>query len=210
MLREQYPHMQTKVIAAMLDRSLSTVYQTAARLGLAKAPEYLSTPAAGRLRPGDRRGMAFRFLPGMVPANKGLRRPGWAPGRMRETQFKPGERRGVAVRLYKPIGTLRVTKDGYLSRKVNDGMPLQRRWRLEHLIVWEAANGPVPKGHAVSFINGDRKDVRLENLRLVTRASLMRRNTIHNYPQPIPKLVQLRGAVQRQINRRQGNGRKED
>ena len=41
----------------------------------------------------------------------------------------------------------------------------------------------------------------LENLQLVTRAELMRRNTIHNYPAPIPQLVQLRGALTRKIRR---------
>jgi hypothetical protein len=147
-------------------------------------------------------GAGSRFPKGHVPANKGLRRPGWAPGRMKETQFQRGVRQGVAVRLYKPIGTLRVTKDGYLSRKVNDGLPLQRRWRLEHLVVWEAANGPLPKGFAVCFKNGDKRDLRLGNLELITRAALMKRNSVHNLPKPLAEVVQLRGALQRQINRR--------
>lgn len=197
-LAAQYPHMKTAVIALMLDRTRSTVYQTAQRLGLTKSPEFYASPASGRTC--GRQGMGSRFVKGQTSWNKGLSyRPG---GRCSEGWFKPGIRQGVAVRLYKPIGTERVTKDGYLSRKVNDGMPLQSRWRLVHLIVWEAANGPIPKGHAVTFVNGDRKDVRLDNLALITRAALMKRNTIHNYPQPIPQLVQLRGALQRQINRK--------
>lgn len=125
---------------------------------------------------------------------------------MRETQFKKGVRQGVAVKLYKPIGTERISKDGYLERKVNDGMPLQRRWRAVHLITWEAANGPLPKGHAVAFINKDRRDIRIENLELITRAELMRRNTVHNLPKPLAEIVQLRGALVRQINRKEGNG----
>lgn len=200
----QYPHMSTKLIAAMLERPVSSVYQRAQTHGLKKGADYLSSPAACRLRPGDVRGAAFRFPKGHVPANKGLRRPGWAPGRMRETQFKPGKRQGIAVKLWKPIGTERVSKDGYLERKVNDDLPLQRRWRGVHLIVWEAANGPLPKGRAVTFKNGDKRDVRLENLTLITRADLMRRNTYHRYPKPIAQLVQLRGALQRQINRKEG------
>ena len=201
----QYPHMSTKLVAAMLDRPVSSVYQRALAHGYKKDPHYLASPAACRLRPGDTRGAAFRFPKGHVPANKGLRRPGWSPGRMRETQFQPGVRQGVAVRLYKPIGTLRVTKDGYLSRKVNDALPLQRRWKLEHVRVWEEAHGPVPKGYAVKLLNGQKRDIRLDNLTLISRADLMRQNTYHRYPQPIPKLVQLRGALQRQINRRKGN-----
>jgi hypothetical protein len=200
-LAAQYPHMKTRVIAAMLERTPSTVYQTAQRLGLCKSEDFYASPASGRTT--GRQGIGSRFVKGMVPANKGVKRgKGWAPGRMAEGQFKAGVRQGVAVKLYKPIGFLRVTKDGYLSRKVNDGMPLQRRWKLEHVRVWEEANGPVPKGYAVKILNGEKQDVRLENLAVMSRADLMRRNTYHRYPQPIPQLIQLRGALQRQINRK--------
>jgi hypothetical protein len=125
---------------------------------------------------------------------------------MKETQFQKGVRQGVAVRLYKPVGTERISKDGYLERKVNEDLPLQRRWRAVHLVMWEAVNGPVPKSHAVVFINGDKRDVRLENLRLITRAELMKRNTLHNYPPEVARTVQLIGALNRQIRRRQRDG----
>jgi hypothetical protein len=92
----------------------------------AKSEAYLASPAACRLRRGDNIGAPYRFTKGHVPANKGLRRPGWGPGRMKETQFRKGERQGRAVKLYKPIGTERVSKDGYTERKINDGLPLQR------------------------------------------------------------------------------------
>jgi hypothetical protein len=137
-----------------------------------------------------------------MPANKGLRRPGWAPGRMKETQFKKGERRGVAVRLYRPIGTERISKDGYLERKVNDDLPLQRWWRAVHLLVWEAAHGRVPKGHAIVFRNGDKRDIRLDNLQCISRRELMARNTVHNLPKPLAETIQLLGALNRQIRRR--------
>lgn len=199
-VRAQYPHMQTKIIAAMLDRPLTAVYQRAQVLGLSKPPEYLASPAAGRTN--GRQGMSSRFVKGQVSWNKGMHyTPG---GRCASGWFKKGVRQGVAVRLYKPIGTLRVTKDGYLSRKVNDGMPLQRRWKLEHVRLWEEANGPVPKGYAVKILNGQKQDVRLENLALISRADLMRANTVHNLPKPLAEVVQLRGALVRQINRREG------
>lgn len=203
LLRTRYPHERTEALARELGRSLAAVYQRALRLGLSKSPTYLASPAACRLRRGVGIGAAHRYRPGHVPANKGLRRPGWAPGRMAETQFKPGIRRGVAVRLYKPIGTERISKDGYLQRKVNDDLPLQRRWRAVHVLLWEAAHGPLPSGHAVTFINGNKLDIRLENLRLVSRRELMARNTVHNLPQPLKETVQLLGAVRRQIRRRE-------
>jgi hypothetical protein len=155
---------------------------------------------ACRLRRDDHPGQATQFQKGQTPWNKGTHYT--AGGRSAETRFKPGERRGVAVNLYKPIGSERISKDGYLERKINDGLPLQKRWRAVHLIEWEAINGPLPAGHAIAFKDGDKTNRAPDNLELITRAELMRRNTVHNYPKEIAKLVQLRGALVRQINRK--------
>lgn len=175
LVRALYPVTKTEALAARLGRSLSSTYQRARTLGLAKSAAYLASPAACRTN--GRQGIGTRFAKGHVPANKGVKRPaGWAPGRMRETQFTKGERRGVAVKLYKPIGTERVSKDGYLERKVNDGMPLQRRWRAVHLIRWEEINGTLPKGHALKCLDGDKSNTDPSNWTLVPRALLPRLN----------------------------------
>jgi hypothetical protein len=76
-----------------------------------------------------------------------------------------------------------------------------------HLLVWEAANGPVPPGHAITFLPGRRTTdaslITLDALQLVSRAELMRRNSHHtNYPKEVSQLIQLKGALNRKINRR--------
>ena len=202
-MRINYPDRPTKGIAAELGREVGHVYSQAQKLGLEKSAAYLESPAACRLRRGDNVGADFRFKPGQAPPNKGLRRPGWAPGRMRETQFKKGERRGVAVDLWKPIGTERLSKDGYLERKINNGLPLQKRWRAVHLIIWEEANGPLPAGHAVVFKNGIKSEIRLENLELIKRADLMRRNAIHNYPPEVKQTIRAVASLKRAIRKRE-------
>lgn len=200
-LRRWYPDEPTAATAQKLRRTVPATYNRARQLGIKKSAAYFAGPCASRLRRGNAVGAACRFAPGHVPANKGLRRPGWGPGRMKETQFQPGVRRGVAVRLYKPIGTERVN-DGYLQRKVNDDLPLQARWRAVHVLLWESVHGPVPPGHAIVFRNGNRADVRLDNLACLSRRELMARNTVHNLPEPLRKAVQLLGALNRQIRRR--------
>jgi hypothetical protein len=202
-LRRLYPDTPTVALAQRLRRSLTSVYARASLLGVVKSEAYLAGPHACRLRRGDHVGAAFRFRPGHQPANKGLRRPGWASGRMRETQFKRGERNGVAARRWMPIGSTRVC-DGYVYRKVSDvpAVPWTVNWKQEHLLVWERAHGPVPRGHVIAFRNGDQTDSRLDNLECITRRELMARNTVHNLPQPIAQAVQLLGALQRQIRRR--------
>jgi hypothetical protein len=206
-LRRAFPHNRTSKVARVLRRSESSVHQRARKLGLKKAPAYLASPEACRLRRGDEAGKAYRFPKGHVPANKGLRRPGWHAGRMRETQFKKGAMHGAAQHNYVPIGTLRV-KDGVLARKVTDdpSMYPARRWVPVHRTVWEAAHGPVPAGHVVRFRDGMKTliedEITVDRLELVTFAENMRRNTVHRYPKEIVQLVQLRGALNRKINRR--------
>lgn len=133
-----------------------------------------------RKRKGWRTGRTGCFEKGAEPVNKGRK---CAPGtgglhpNARKTQFKKGHgRSGVAVKLYKPIGTERISKEGYRERKIHDGMPLQSRWRSIHLIEWEALNGPVPEGCALKCLDGNRGNIDPSNWEPVPRAILPRLN----------------------------------
>lgn len=200
-LVELYPHIPTDWIAQAMGRPIKSVYTKARALGLKKTEAFLASELAGRIQTGSNIGVDGRFQKGLTPWNKGTSYV--AGGRSAETRFKPGVRQGVAVKLYKPIGSERLSKDGYLERKINDNMPPQKRWRAVHLIEWEAINGPLPAGHAIAFKDGDKTNRAPDNLELITRAELMRRNTYHRYPKEIARVVQLRGAITRQINKRE-------
>jgi hypothetical protein len=102
---------------------------------------------------------------------------------------------------------LRTTKDGYLQRKVSDTGHGATDWRAVHALVWESAHGPIPKGSVVIFKPGrkttDESAIAADGLECLSRAELMRRNSVHSkYPPEIARLVQLRGAINRQINKR--------
>jgi hypothetical protein len=47
----------------------------------------------------------------------------------------------------------------------------------EHILVYEAAYGPVPKGYVVHHKNGDKQDNRLENLEAMTAVA---HSKLHN------------------------------
>lgn len=196
-LYELYPNHHTAAVAKAVGRTVQSCYTKAQQLGLKKSDAFYQSDASHRLK--GQVGAGTRFKPGHATWNKGMK--GLDIGG-KETRFKPGTLNGRARDQVKPIGFERLSKEGYLQRKVNNELPFNRRWKFVHVILWEESNGPVPAGHMLAFINGDRTDIRLDNLQLITRREMMQRNTYHQYGKQIATLVQLKGAVTRQINKR--------
>ena len=217
-LRTHYPHKRSAAIAEQLGCSISRVYAKANEIGLRKSQEFLRSPESGLLQKGQTRPecVATQFPKGHVPANKGLRRPGWAPGRMRDTQFKRGSRTGAAAENWRPIGTISADPEGYLRIKVREaqhgkeatGFGNVKVWPLYHRHIWEQAHGPIPPKHLVSFKDGDRANCVLDNLELVTRAEMARRNQMWNtMPRELAEVIQLNGALKRKLRKaEQANG----
>lgn len=211
LLRKRYPHEPTARLAKDLGRSASTVHQKAVKIGLHKSRAYMQGEYARNQRriamtnPGM---IASRIKPGNVPANKGLRRPGWSVGRMAETQFKKG-RPAVAAHNYVPIGTEKYdVKRKTIVRKLTDDPAVfpVNRWRPVHVLVWEAEHGPVPKGHIVRFKKGLKTlvttEITIDRLELVTLAENMRLNSFHNnYPKEVGLAIQAKAVLTRAINR---------
>lgn len=208
-VEQLYPHVPTGELAAALGRPVSGVYRLAQHMALKKTDTFLASPLSGRLRNGSHpASVAHRFTKGMTPFNKGLRRPGYNKGRMRTTQFKRGSMSGAAQHNYVPIGTLRI-KDGVLARKTTDDQSIvpAQRWKPVHTLLWIATHGPVPKGHIVVFKPGLKTmafdEITLDRIECISRVENMRRNSYHtNLPPEARQVVQLRGALNRMINRR--------
>jgi hypothetical protein len=201
-LRALYPDTSTAVVAAAMKRTITSVYGMAQKIGLAKSPAYLASPAAYRLRRGDNVGAAYRFPKGHVPANKGLRRPGWAPGRMAATQFKKGHFPANRDPDFYVIGALRVSADGYIDMRVSFE-PGACGWRGLHLILWEDVHGPMPKGYCLRFKDGDRLNVELDNLVLISRADNLRHNSIARYPKSLRSAIVALGQFKRRVREKQ-------
>jgi hypothetical protein len=201
-LKRMYPHIRNKDIGLILGRSKCAVHGMANKLGLEKSLAFIHSPLGNGFAGHRPEIVAHRFPKGHVPANKGLRRPGYAPGRMRETQFKKGHFPANRDPDFYVIGALRVNADGYIDMRVSFE-PGAIGWRGLHLILWEDAHGRVPKGHCLRFKDGDRLNVCLENLELIHRAQNMRRNSIHNLPTPLKNTIQLLGQLKRRIREKQ-------
>lgn len=106
-------------------------------------------------------GLTGCFEKGHIPANKG-KHVGVHPNAV-ATQFQPGNQPYNKL----PISSVIVKSDGYLWRKLGPG---NRDWRQEHILIWEAAHGPIPAGHVVTFVDGNKLNISLDNLRLISNA----------------------------------------
>lgn len=189
-----YPDTPMPNLMAYFQRPDHAIYGKAASMGLKRSDAYLASEHACRLRRNSDAGAAFRFQKGFTPWNKGMKGL-QAGGRAAETQFKKGSKPGNWL----PIGSTRRSKDGYLQRKITDTGYPPRDWVALHTLLWEEQRGPVPPGHCLSFKDGNKDNIELDNLELITRAERMRRNTIHRYPPELKETIRLLNKLKRTI-----------
>ena len=76
----------------------------------------------------------------------------------RDTRFKKGKEHFM----FKPIGSEMVDYAGRTYVKVTD-----TKWRLKSHLVWEEANGPMPDGHLLIYLDKNVGNYQLDNLELV-------------------------------------------
>lgn len=202
-LRASYAAAPTAALAEQLGVATTAVYGRAHKLGLLKSREFLSSTASGRWR-GGHTSHGGRFRKGHIPWNTGTKCVVGTHPNSAAHHFKPGTMNGQDNYNYKPIGSLRISKDGQLQRKVRDDGPTSRRWISVARLVWEAAHGPVPRGKVIRFRDGqattDEARITLDRLECITQRENMRRNSCHTIlPPEAAKAVQLRGAINRRI-----------
>ena len=195
-MRRVYANTPSKDIAMRLSRPVCSVYSKAGDLGLKKSSKYMKSWHSGRLNVVNNSN-GSRFEPGNKPHNAGVK--GWsAGGNCKKTQFKPGSR----PHNYLPVGSERISKDGILQRKVTDTGKV-RDWVSVRVLLWREQYGDITKGSLVVFKSGSNRDIRIENLELITRAENMRRNSIHQYPKELRRVIRLAGKLKRKVNEKQ-------
>ncbi|MGI4776905.1 MAG: HNH endonuclease signature motif containing protein [Janthinobacterium lividum] len=207
MLRNLYPDLRGADVAARIGRDIGSVHQKAGKLGLKKSEAFKASDLSGRVTRAHQHPsmIASRIQPGATPWNKGQHYV--AGGRSAETRFKAG-RPAQEARNYLPIGSLRPSaKDGYLERKLSDDPAIApaRRWVAVHRLVWMEAHGEIPAGHIVAFRPGMRTavldEITVDRLECISRAENARRNHPRSKSPELARLVQLKGAITRQVNR---------
>lgn len=170
-----YGKTRTEEIARAMGRSPGSVYARAFQRGLKKSEEYMKATHGQHL---------------IELVRAGVSKP-----------FRKGESPYIGA---KPVGSERINSYGFLERKVAETENKRTNWKFVHHLVWEQHFGPIPEGYAVLFKDGNKRNIVIENLECLSKAQLIRRYSIVNWPKPLAEIVRLQAAIKRIVKKRSG------
>jgi hypothetical protein len=177
-----------KQLASTMHRSHTGVKGRMKHLGLIVPKELI-----------EQRKKDSQIKPGNISFNKGKKQIEYmsadAIERSKATRFKKGHH----IHNKKPLGSQRITKDGYLEIKTQE----PNKWEQYHRLIWEETFGPIPKDKIVRFITKDKMNVHPFNLELIDRKINMKNNTIHRYPMEVKQSIRILSKLKKRINEKQ-------
>lgn len=109
-------------------------------------------------------GLTGRFEKGITPHNKGKKFPG--------TGNKSTFRKGATPHNKMKVGEDAVTTDGYVKTKIAE----PNVWEYKHKLIWTEVHGPIPEKHSIIFADGNKLNLSIDNLLLVSKAELLMLN----------------------------------
>ena len=139
-----------------------------------------------------KRKLASQFKANHLPFNKGKKQKEYmskqAIERTKATRFKSNHVPANTNKIGNGAVVWRIDKD---SSKSYQYIRIEKSvWVLYHRHLWQARHGPIPKDQIVIFIDGDTKNVNINNLKLISRRENMYRNSVHEYAkETIPTLL---------------------
>lgn len=120
-------------------------------------------------------GLSGRFQKGHEAENKGKTwaefMPEEAQQRIRKNLFK----KGIVPHNTDPVGTVVMTTDGYLKRKIRE----PNIWEFVHRAEYIRHHGPIPDGMVVIFKDGNHENCDISNLALISKAENVQMNRRH-------------------------------
>lgn len=110
-------------------------------------------------------GLTGKFRKGQTPHNKGKKMPKEVYEKVKHTMFAKGN----VPPNHRPVGSERISIDGYIEVKVAE----PDKWRLKQRVVYEEAKGEIPEGCPIIFLDGNKRNFDIDNLRCITRSELL-------------------------------------
>lgn len=195
----RYPNEKAADLARDFDVPVYIIYSAAKRYGIKKSDEFMSSPDSGRMQPGQCISPETQFKKGQQSATKGKRIEAIIKN---EQKLKHWRENCLWKKGHKPYNT---GKDGDVRWRSNPGYYFIRisenKWEFLHRRIWEQKHGPVPEGCNIIFIDGDRRNCNIENLRCVSNAELAEMNRHTKYPIELRRAIELNNKLKKTIKK---------
>lgn len=200
-LIEKYADTRTEDLVNVIGKPVTSIYRKANQLGLKKSEAFKKSGQAGFFQKGVHSGKQYQFPKGHKPFNVGMKQVEYMSAEAIEKTKKTRFAKGVIPKNTKPVGTITMTKARFVGDKtyqqIKVGHP--NEWKLLHVHNWEKENGPVPHGHLVVFKDGNTMNCEPSNLKCISKAENMARNTIQRYPNEIQQAIRVISKVKKEI-----------
>jgi hypothetical protein len=191
-LKKMYCDTDTCSIANLLGRNINAVYGMANKLKLKKTDQYLATLNSNRILTENQRNCCFKK--GSTPPNKGKKHAEYMTPEQIEKTKKSRYKKGNVPFNVKYDGHERISVDGYVEIRISQGV-----YKLKHRELWIKQNGSIPEDCVVIFKDGNKQNIVIENLQLITRAENMLRNSIQQYPAELITTLKLVSKLKKTI-----------
>lgn len=133
-------------------------------------------------RYGLKTGRTGRFEKGQKAWNKDKKMSPELYAKCAPTMFKKGQ----TTHNHRPVGSERVDTDGYRLIKVEE----PGKWDFVHKVVWREHNGEIPKDSVIIFLDKNKLNCDISNLKLIKRSELLMMNKKDLYSED-PALTEL-------------------
>ena len=138
-----------------------------------------------------------QFQKGSVPFNKGKKQKDYmseeAINKTKNTRFKKGN----IPHNHRPLGSERTTIEGYIEVKVAE----PNKWKTKAVVIYEEKYGKIPKGHKVIYLDGNRQNLDISNLKVISSAEELIMNS-NNLRYDNKELTESGCLVAKIINKR--------
>lgn len=116
------------------------------------------------------------FKKGHISHNKGKKWSEYMSEEGQNNSLKTCFKKGNIPASHREVGEERTTVDGYIEIKIAE----PNRWQLKHRYIYEKEYGKIPDGYNLIFLDGNRKNIELSNLKLISKAQdlIMNKNKL--------------------------------
>lgn len=136
-----------------------------------------------------------KFKKGQTSWNKGRKMSTEQYEKCKKTMFQKGNSSNA-----RPVGDERIDIDGYTYIKVKQ----PNKWVLKHRWLYEKEKGKIPKGYNLIFADGNKQNLNLDNLILVSNSELfiMNQKGLYKQDKELTKSGAMVAKVLDKVNKR--------